>query len=188
VKDSSGNGNNGTITGAPTYAAGKIGSALTLNGTADYVDCGAAASLDILNAVTLSVWIKPANFANSAYQTFVSKGDHAYCLHHTNGNVIEFYIYNTGWRSINGGPVTSTYNATWHHVAGTYDGSQLKLYVDGKMAGSTLWTGTIDTATHSVSIGRNSEQSGRLFNGAIDDVRIYRGALPTSEIVKLANP
>jgi hypothetical protein len=188
VKDSSGNGNNGTITGSPTYAAGKIGSALTLNGTADYVDCGAAASLDILKAVTLSVWIKPANFANSAYQTFVSKGDHAYCLHHTNGNVIEFYIYNTGWRSINGGPVTSTYNATWHHVAGTYDGSQLKLYVDGKMAGSTLWTGTIDTATHSVSIGRNSEQSGRLFNGAIDDVRIYRGALPTSEIVKLANP
>ncbi len=188
AKDSSGAGNNGAVTGTPTYAAGRIGSALTLNGTTDYVDCGAAASLNITDQVTLSAWIKPANFANSAYQDFVCKGDHAYCLHHTSGNVIEFYVYDAGWRTVNGGAVTSNYNNAWHHVAGTYDGAQLKLFVDGKIVGSSLWAGDIDAATHSVSIGRNSETAGRLFNGAIDDIRIYRGALPTSEVVKLANP
>jgi hypothetical protein len=188
VKDGSGNGNDGTITGAPTYVTGKIGSALALNGTADYVDCGTGASLDILDAVTLSAWIKPMTFGSSTYQTLVGKGDHAYCLHHTNGNVIEFYIYNSGWRNINGGAVPSTFNGAWHHLAGTYDGTQLKLYIDGKLVASSLWAGSVDTTTYSVSIGRNSEMTGRLFNGSIDDVRIYRGALPTSEIVKLANP
>ncbi|MFZ0034844.1 MAG: LamG domain-containing protein, partial [Sedimentisphaerales bacterium] len=77
---------------------------------------------------------------------------------------------------------------TWHHVAGTYDGTQLRLYVDGKLVTSIMRTGVIATTTFTVSIGRNSEATGRLFNGTIDDVRIYHGALPTSEIVKLANP
>jgi hypothetical protein len=189
VKDSTANGNNGTITGAPTYGAGKIGSALTLNGTADYVDCGAGATLDITDQVTLSAWIKPANLANSAYQTFVGKGDHAYNLQQTTGNLIQFYVYSGGtWRNANSAVITSTMNGSWHHVAGTFDGAQLRLYQDGKMIASTLWAGTIATTTYSVSIGRNSEATGRQYSGAIDDVRIYRGALPTSEIVKLANP
>jgi hypothetical protein len=189
VKDSSGNGNNGTITGAPTWvAAGKIGAALNLNGTADYVDCGAGASLNILDTVTLSAWIKPNSLTNGAYQTFVGKGDHAYCIQQTSGNVIEFYIYDGSWHTTDSAAVISTFNGAWHHVAGTYDGTQLRLYIDGKMAASSLYTGVIATTTYTVSIGRNSEMTGRLYNGVVDDVRVYRGALPTSEIVKLANP
>ncbi len=188
VKDSSGTGNNGTITGTPTYATGKIGAGLKLNGTTDYVDCGAPASLNITDQVTLSAWVQPTNFANSAYQTFVGKGDHAYNIQHTNGNLIQFFVYDGNWHSANSAAVASTMNSTWHHVAGTYDGTQLKLFVDGVVAGSTIHVGDIDTATHTVSIGRNSEQSGRLFTGTIDEVRIYRGALPTAEVKKLANP
>ncbi len=190
VKDSSGNGNNGTITGAPTYTAGgKVGAALKLNGTADYVDCGTAASLDITDQVTLSAWIKPGNFANSAYQTFVGKGDKSYCIQHTNGNVIQFFVYyGSTWYTANSTAVTSTMNNSWHHVAGTFDGVQLRLYLDGVVVASTLRTGTIATTTFTASIGRNSEQSGRLLNGEIDEVRIYRGALPTTEVKKLANP
>ncbi len=188
VKDSSGNSNNGTITGTPTYAAAKVGWGLKLNGTTDYVDCGAAASLNITDQVTLSAWIQPTNFANSAYQTFVGKGDHAYNIQHTEGNAIEFFVYDGTWYTASSAAVASTMNNTWHHVAGTFDGVQLKLFVDGAMVASSLHTGDIDTATHTVSIGSNSEQSGRLFTGTIDEVRIYRGALPTAEIKKLANP
>jgi beta-galactosidase len=79
-------------------------------------------------------------------------------------------------------------NNSWHHVAGTYDGTQIRLYVDGKMAGSTLRTGVIATDTYLLSLGRNSQNTSRLFTGEMDDVRIYRGVLPTSEIIKLANP
>jgi beta-galactosidase len=189
VKDSSGAGNNGTIVGTPTYvAAGRIGASLKLNGTTDYIDCGNAANLNMTDVVTLSAWIKPAGLGNSAYQTFISKGDHAYVLAQTNVNQLQLAIYDGTWYSANSAAVTSTMNGSWHHVAGTYDGTQVKLYVDGKMAASTLRTGVIATDTFVLSIGRNSEASGRLFTGEMDDVRIYHGVLPTSEIVKLANP
>jgi hypothetical protein len=56
------------------------------------------------------------------------------------------------------------------------------------MAGSVLRTGVIATDTYVLSIGRNSQQASRLFNGEMDDVRIYHGVLSTSDIVKLANP
>ncbi len=189
VKDSSGSGNNGTIIGTPTYvAAGKIGAALKLNGTTDYVDCGNAGSVNITDVITLSAWFKPANFANSAYQTFISKGDNAYVLAQTNANLLQLAIYDGTWYSANSAAVTSTMNGSWHHVASTYDGTQLRLYVDGQMAASTLRTGVIAQDTHVLSLGRNSQNTGRLFHGELDDVRIYHGALPTADIKKLANP
>jgi hypothetical protein len=190
VQDSSGAGNNGTIVGTPTYvAAGKIGASLKLNGTTDYVDCGNAASLNITDVITLSAWVKPATFGNSAYQTLISKGDNAYVLAHTNTNLLQLAIYDSGaWYSANSAAVTTTFNGSWHHVAGTFDGTQIRVYVDGKMAGSVLRTGVIATDTYVLSIGRNSQQATRLVAGEMDDVRIYHGVLPTSEIVKLANP
>ncbi len=189
LKDSSGNGNHGTVGGAPTFAAsGKIGASLSLDGTDDYVDCGTAASLNITDQVTLAAWIKPTNFANSAYQTFVGKGDHAYNIQQTTGNVIQFYVYDGAWYTVNSATVASTMNGTWHHVAGTYDGTQLKLFLDGAMVASTLRAGVIAAATHAVNIGRNSENSTRFYPGEIDEVRIYRGPLSTPEIKQLANP
>jgi hypothetical protein len=189
AQDASGYGNHGTLRGTPTWAAGgKIGAALNLNGRSDYVDCGNGASLNITDQVTLSAWVKPNMFGDSAYQGIVGKGDHAYVLQQTNVNAIQLAIYDGTWYSANSTGGTTALNSLWHHVAGTYDGVQLRLYIDGKMAASTLRTGVIAPTTYAVYIGANSEQSGRLFSGTIDDVRIYRGVLPTSEIVKLANP
>ena len=73
-------------------------------------------------------------------------------------------------------------------MAGTYDGVQLKLYVDGVLVGSNLHTGDIDSVTYDVNIGRDSQNTDRFYDGQIDDVRIYHGALPKSEVLKLANP
>jgi hypothetical protein len=190
VKDSSGAGNNGTIVGTPTYvAAGKVGASLKLNGTTDYVDCGNAASLNISDVITLSAWIKPATLANSAYQTFISKGDNAYVLAQSNTNLLQLSIYDTGaWYQANSVAVTTAFNGSWHHVAGTFDGTEIRLYIDGKMASSALRVGAINIDTYVLSLGRNSQQASRLFNGEMDDVRIYHGVLSTSDIVKLANP
>lgn len=190
VKDSSSSGNNGTIVGTPTYVAtGKLGASLKLNGTTDYINCGNAASLNTTDLVTLSAWVKPTTFGNSAYQTLISKGDHAYVLAQTNTNYMQIAIYDGAWYQSNSAVVTSTMNDTWHHVAGTYDGTQLRTYVDGEMVASLLHAGVIATNTYFLAIGTNSEYATtRLFNGEMDDVRIYHGVLPTSEIVKLANP
>ncbi len=189
VLDSSGNGNNGTIVGGPTYVtAGRVGASLTLDGIDDYVDCGNGATLDITDAVTLSAWIKPEDAGYSEHNPFVAKGDTSYSLKHNTTNTIEFFIYDGTWYAANSETLTFDFNGAWHHVAGTYDGVQLKLYIDGLLVASNLHTGDIDSATYEVNIGRDSQNTDRLYDGQIDDVRIYRGALPKSEVLKLANP
>ncbi|HNS22032.1 MAG TPA: discoidin domain-containing protein [Sedimentisphaerales bacterium] len=189
VLDSSGNGNHGTLAGGPTYVtAGRIGASLNLDGIDDYVNCGTGATLDITDAVTLSAWIKPDDAGYSEHNPFVAKGDTSYSLKHNTGNTIEFFIYDGAWYAANSEVLTVDFNGTWHHVAGTYDGVQLKLYVDGALVASNLHTGDIDSVTYAVNIGRDSQNTDRFYDGQIDDVRIYRGALPKSEVLKLANP
>jgi hypothetical protein len=189
AQDSSGNGNDGTLTGGPTYdPAGRIGAALSLDGIDDYVNCGNGASLNITDTVTLSVWVSPSDAGNSQHNPFVGKGDTSYAIKHNVTNVLQFFIYDGTWYSVNGPTLAVDFNHNWHHVAGSYDGTQLKLYVDGKCIAATLRKGVIATNTYNVNIGRNSQNTDRLYNGLIDEVRIYHGVLPKSEIVKLANP
>ena len=145
-------------------------------------------SLDITDTVTLSAWINPSDAANSEHNPFVAKGDVSYALKHNVGNTIEFFVYDGAWYAINSEVVTADFNGTWHHVAGTYDGTQLKLYVDGVMVASRLYTGDIDSTTYEVNIGRDSQNTDRFYQGLIDDVRIYHGALSKSEILELATP
>ena len=59
IVDASGTGNDGTLSGAPTWGAGVIGLALDLNGTSDYALVPDAASLDITDEITLAAWVKP---------------------------------------------------------------------------------------------------------------------------------
>jgi beta-galactosidase len=70
----------------------------------------------------------------------------------------------------------------WHHLAGVYDGNSLTLYVDGVVDASVSSTGSISTNNYDVQIGGNSQSSGREFNGAIYDARVYNRALCPVEI------
>jgi hypothetical protein len=188
--DSSGNGNNGTLGGGATYnATGKIGAALSLDGIDDFVDCGNKASLNITDTVTVAAWIKTSDTGNAQSNEYVSKGDESYCIKHNTGNFIEFFIYDgANWNAAQTAVLTTAFNNVWHHLAGTFDGTQVKLYLDGKLVGSRLYSGPIAVATQNLNIGRNSRYTDRLYYGLIDDVRIYHGVLPSAEISKLANP
>lgn len=189
AQDSSGNANNGTLVGSPVWAtAGRIGGALTLDGIDDYVNCGNGESLNITDTITLAAWVKTDDSGNSEHNPYVVKGDQSYALKHNSGNTLEFFIYDGGWYAVNSEVLTADFNGAWHHVAGTYDGVQLKLYLDGVLVNSALHTGAISSTTYDVNIGRDAQNTDRLYDGLIDDVRIYHGVLPTSEIVKLANP
>ncbi len=188
AEDSSGYGNDGTLQGGATWVTtGLIGGALSLNGTDAYVDCGDDASLDITDTITLSAWVNMNDANNGQFNPFVIKGDLSYGLKHNSGNQIEFVIYDGGWTTALF-PIDESYNEEWHHVAGTYDGLALRLYVDGVLRRLTERHGGIDSTTFNVNIGRNSEIPTRLYNGLIDDVRIYHGALPPARIAPLLTP
>jgi hypothetical protein len=75
----------------------------------------------------------------------------------------------------------------WHHVCGTYDKANIRLYIDGMEdpAGPTAYSGGITTNNFDVFIGENAEKKGRYWKGLIDDVRIYNYALRPGEVAQL---
>ena len=70
----------------------------------------------------------------------------------------------------------SAFSSGWHHFAVTRAGDTMSLFVDGSQVDTQTWQGTIDNATHSVYIGRDTYGGGRYeLNGYIDDFRILKG-------------
>jgi hypothetical protein len=71
---------------------------------------------------------------------------------------------------------------TWSHLAGTYDGTTMHLYLNGVLVASLAQSGNIGTSLGSLMIGGNPLSAGKNFTGKIDEVRIYNRALGASEI------
>jgi hypothetical protein len=182
TEDSSGNNLNGTAVGNTNFVAGAMGFAIEFDGVDGYVDCGNSASFDITEEITLSAWVNTSDSGNSEHNPFISKGDHTYAIKHSIDNNIQFFIYDGGWFTANSG-VDSSFDGDWHHVVGTYDGSELKIYVDSVLKTTTTHEGTISTASNNLAIGTNTEETDRFYEGVIDEVRIYNRALSAAEIL-----
>ncbi len=137
--DSSGNGNDGVFVGDPQWVPGKLGGALEFNGD-DYLDCGNNPSLEIRDAITITFWFQVEAFQNS-WEAFLSKGDSAYRASRGggSGDGTHLGISGTGAGGGNGwfnGPTIIT-GGDWHHFAGTYDGAEGRIYVDGVLDATT---------------------------------------------------
>lgn len=199
--DGSGNNNTGTLTSmtrAGNPVLGKLGQALSFNGTSNYVSLGTSATLSP-TAKTITAWINPAAFSptegtivhsGATWSFYDCSAATTYCpaisstlgyLHDGSGG--------TGvWRS----PANAITLNQWQHVAVTFDCSSDAnnpvLYVDGVSvtvteltAPSSMFCG--DTATK--LIGFETAFNTKYFNGKIDDVRIYNRILTTAEITQL---
>ena len=180
--DASGTGNNGTVNGATWTAAGKNGGALSFDGANDLVSRADNATLDVTR-VTIEAWVNPS--ALSGWRSVVLKEGNdalAYALYaHDNGPRPAAYV-NTGQaadRRTEG--VTALPLNTWTHLAMTFDGATLRLYVNGVLARSRAFTGNIVNRPGQLAIGGNNVW-GEWFAGLIDDVRIYNRALTVAEI------
>ena len=181
VQDGSGNGLDGTIRGNPAFVEGIAGMALSFDGVNDFVDLGDNAAFDITEQITLSAWVNTNDAGNGQHNPYVSKGDQAYAIKHANSNTIEFFIYDAGWHTANVS-VDSSFNGEWHHVLGTYDGNELKTYVDGVLGATVAHEGSIEVQTNNLTIAMNSQETDRYYDGVIDEVKIYDRALSPSEV------
>ena len=81
-----------------------------------------------------------------------------------------------GATDVNSSTTISSMIGSWHQVVGTYDGSTMKIYIDGALEGSTSITNAIHTTAGDIEIG-NGDHGTNGFNGLIDEVRIYNRAL-----------
>ena len=187
VLDVSGRGNNGTIAGA-TWTAGRYGQALSFDGTNDMVTVADAASLDFTQAFTISAWVRPAA-SSGGYRTVLIKErprQLVYALYSsTNGASSPPGIYaakGSSDRGARGGAVLPT--GQWSHVAGTWDGATLRLYVNGTLRASTVLGGTLPNSAGALRIGGNTVWN-EWFAGAIDEVRAYNRTLTPTEITTI---
>jgi glucose/arabinose dehydrogenase/chitodextrinase len=182
VADASGNGNTGTISGATWTPSGRYGAALSFNGTSNLVVIPGSTSLNVSTAMTLSAWIQPT-VAQGGWRTIMQREVNAYFLNASNDTGA---LRPAGGGTFNGGvnwvggPTASPVSA-WTHVALTYDGAMLRLYVNGVQAAALAQTGSIETPSTPLRIGGNVPY-GEYFQGLIDEVRVYNRALSAAEI------
>ena len=180
--DASGNSNTGTISGAAWTSSGRYGSALSFNGSSNRIIINDSNSLDLKTGMTLEAWVYPTSL--SGWRSVILKetsGGLAYALYaYDNAPHPAVYI-NTGGSDMSAVGTTGISVNTWTHLAATYDGTTLRLYVNGVQAGTRTISGSIPASTSPLSIGGNSVW-GEYFSGQIDEVRVYSRALSQAEI------
>ncbi len=186
--DSSGNGLDGILIGDPLWSAGVLGGALDFDGVDDYVDCGNDTLFDFTDAFSLSVWINWRTPIGD-WQTVVAKGDDAWRLARGGSTQTMDFGFTAGgdrgWQAAR--TASDVPLGEWHHVTATYDTTDgAKIYLDGVLEGTNTDTDGITVGSYPVFIGDNSQQTGRLWDGLIDDVRIYDRVLSAAEISELS--
>ncbi len=181
ANDASAAKNSGTISGATSTASGKFGRALSFDGTNDKVDVPDAASLDLTSGMTLEAWVKPTT--NASWRTVILKergaNDLLYALYASNGSKPRTENFN-GVENTAAGTTALPLNA-WSHLAATYDGANLRFYVNGALITTKATSGAMPNTANPLRIGGNAIW-GEYFSGLIDEVRIYNRALSASEI------
>ncbi|MDA0168685.1 choice-of-anchor D domain-containing protein [Solirubrobacter taibaiensis] len=180
--DSSGKGNNGTISGA-TRTAGRLGGGgLSFNGRNNWVTVANNASLNLGAQMTLEGWAYLTE-AGWSWRTLMVK---------ETSDGLAWALYPIGDRGLPGGHVstpgelwaTGTAAPTlnrWTHFAVTYDGTQIRTYVDGVLVGARAQTGAIVSSTQPLRFGGNALWAEWL-NGQLDELRVYNRALSAAEI------
>jgi predicted ribosomally synthesized peptide with SipW-like signal peptide len=181
--DSSGYNNQGAINGA-IWADGKYNPALSFDGDDNVV----INDSDTLKPekVTLEAWVK-RDGTPGVYKYIAGKryggGWGSYHLYTGPSGGLKFYIGHNGGYIASPDAGTGIWDNSWHHITGTYDGSIVKLYVDGaEIPGGTGTTQDIAYNTENFYIG--SYGNGYYFSGLVDEVRVYSKALSGAEILE----
>jgi hypothetical protein len=190
ANDFSGNNRHGTLNGNPAYATGRVGQALNLDGSDDWVNVG---SVGISGAAprTIAGWAK-MNTTTRGYtewtNVFGFTGGETADDNYRHFNIVMsggsappvlagwYVIHIFWWQQQIIGP-----DLAWHHFAATYDGTTIRWYGDGQFVGEEVH----DVNTNdNVQMGKSAANENH-FPGLIDDVRIYNYALNDKEIADI---
>lgn len=179
-------GTNGTLQNAPSWVvspAQHAGNALNFDGVNDIVTIADRSSLDITSAITLEAWVYATK--NTGIQNVICKSSNSpntgYIFPRTDNGWASttVYLHITGvWRTLSA-PYPGL-NA-WHHLAATYDGATIRLYINGVESASVAQTGAITTNNNPLVLGNQTGIS-EYFGGSADEVRVWNVARTQAQI------
>jgi len=184
--DSSGYGNHGTLAGPPTWVGGRAGSALSFNGTTNYV----SVKRNISDDFTLSCWFKTQSSAGSGGHWWLGKslidGEMPGSVNDFGTAINQGKIYfgcgNPDTNIVTSGTFNDDY---WHFLAATRvrASGAMALYVDGVLTGTATSNTNSLTAPTSIEFGRPPSNYGpAYYPGMLDSVHIYNRALAAAEV------
>jgi|GEM_PF-2676215 hypothetical protein len=172
--DSSGNGNHGSILGAPSYVAGISNTALSLDGNNDYISIPDSSTLDVADAITLDLWIN-ANRTDEYYRLIErdggTTGDRYWVLRLDKGGTLSFFLWDSGGSNHVVRTSATISVGTWQHITATYDGSRQRIYINDILrAEGSVDVFTIQTGNQPVHLG--GVLANFFFSGLMDEVTI----------------
>jgi PKD repeat protein len=180
--DTSGHGHDGALSGPIWAGGGRNGGALSFDGVNDAVSIADQAELDLTTGMTLEAWVKPTAL-NGAWRTVAFKEQTAgmtYALYAaTNTAPPTGQAYVGAERDARGTAAIAT--GAWTHLATTYDGATVRLYVNGAQVRSLAVAGSMAVSTGALKLGGNGVW-GEWYAGLLDDVRIYNRALTAAQV------
>lgn len=187
--DSTVNANPGTLVNLSFATGGvanaKVNRGLAFSGASQYVSIPDAADLRPTSALSISAWIKGTAWdAGSAVNVILRKGEdnpNNWQLAIENGYVALGLDGSDGF-NVHGNTLLET--GKWYHVAGTWDGATIRIYVNGVLDNApTARAAPIGTDTRPVYLGGRSTTD--CFNGALDDVRLFNYAIDVDEVQQI---
>ena len=177
--DVSGNGNNAPITGA-TRVAGKFGGALEFDGVDDIVTVPDSDSLDVSEALTISVWVKFIDLPG-VFQALMRKTG-SYVVEITGGRNVRMNIWaGENWQTgfAEGGALEP---GVWYFIAGVkLPGAGLQTYINGELIAEGDKEGDADITTNALHIGSGGP-AWQQINAILDEITLWDEALSQGEI------
>ncbi len=164
--------------------------ALQFDGNNDFVNCGNDETLNITgDQITLEAWINPSQWKNNSWEgVIISKDqfgdgtDHGYVLRCGNNGQVDLVLGNGSWHELYSPQNLMKLNE-WNHIAGTYDGTRMKIFINGEEVVRKYDSFSIKGTKKHLFIGSSPADNSRSFNGKIDEVRVWEKARTGEEII-----
>ena len=187
ANDESGNGIDGTVNGATltTDRFENANSAYSFDGVDDDIKAAHNSLLNITEQISLAAWIFPTA---QKTQTIIRKGPETsspYGLSLSGSGDIVFSL-NPNSQFTQARKTGYTQNE-WAFVVGTYDGTMMKLFVNGQLETSVSISGSLTTNSSPLQIGTRLNLAADTFSGKLDDLRVFSKALSETKIQSLFN-
>lgn len=193
---------NGKVFGGVTFPNGKSEKSARFHrlNNNEYISIDGGTTFSPISAITISTWIKiessdKYNFLNNSGEVMgiVGKSNwektgnsiNGYELKFSPKNSLQFVVGDKDSYGQASYSKTNFKNNQWYYLTGTYDGSKIRLYVDGKEVGEQNYSSGFGASSSQFVVGKAQVNGPGYFNGLIDELRIYNRALNESEIKTL---